>query len=64
MDINRIPILYKENSWDELINVITNNIEIGQNNYDDAKWLKDFCAQVKLLIHAFWQKASYAVSMQ
>ena len=63
IDINRIPDLYKKNDWDELVHIITNNIEITKNNYEDANWLKDFSAQVKILLQSFWQKACYDVSI-
>lgn len=56
--------MYKKKDWDELVNIITNNIEITKNNYDDTNWLKDFSAQVKILLQSFWQKACYDVSIR
>lgn len=60
IDINSIPKLYEQQSWDKLQSIIISNLESSEENkHTSEAWLKDICAQIKILLQSFWLMESY-----
>ncbi|XP_061392801.1 calcineurin-binding protein cabin-1-like [Musca vetustissima] len=59
MDICSLRVLYDKQQWPQLVDVITRNVEITANNFENEYWLKDTQTIFEILLQALWKLASY-----
>ncbi|XP_017475237.1 PREDICTED: calcineurin-binding protein cabin-1-like isoform X1 [Rhagoletis zephyria] len=57
--LGKVPKLFEQEKWQEVVNIITDNLSNDVEVEDCDNWVKNFKTQVEILLQSLWNMSSY-----